>query len=273
MPAWWRYADPFFRKLHASDLARVLPTHPWDDDPDLRAPPPGRSHTEPFEDGLPVPKLPEPSAATAVIATGPIAATTTAATTAGTNVAATTNAAASTSAIDASGTAAVGGASSLLGASMPPPPPAAPAAFEPPPAPIVVPPSGVSVGEDLLDAATPDEVASLARQMLAFDDDRPAALAAAAKSAGKSERAYEDWLVGRGLGRRGEREDNEVAKGTRRWLRAVAAAATLDARDARRASNKPPGIRGGEIRRRDDPRRDDPRSAIYSPRARRRARD
>ena len=41
MPAWWRYADPFFRKLHASDLAqRVLPTHPWDDDPTFaRAPP------------------------------------------------------------------------------------------------------------------------------------------------------------------------------------------------------------------------------------------
>ena len=95
------------------------------------------------------------------------------------------------------------------------------------------------MGEDLLDAATPDEVASLARQMLAFDDDRPAALAAAAESAGKSERAYEDWLVGRGLGRRGGREDDDVAKGTRRWLRAVAAAATLDARDARRASNKP----------------------------------
>ena len=245
MPPWWRYAEPFFRKLHASDLARVLPTRPWDDDPDLRAPPAGRSYAEPFEDGLPVPKLPEPPAATAAIATGPIAATATAtaaaaaaaAATATTTAAATT--AASTSATDASGTAAAGGASSLAGAAMPPPPPAAPAAFAPPPAPIVVPPSGVSVGEDLLDAATPDEVASLARQMLAFDDDRPAALAAAAESAGKSERAYEDWLVGRGLGRRGEREDDDVAKGTRRWLRAVAAAATLDARDARRASNKP----------------------------------
>ena len=42
MPPWWRYAEPFFRKLHASDLARVLPTRPWDDDPDLRAPPAGR---------------------------------------------------------------------------------------------------------------------------------------------------------------------------------------------------------------------------------------
>ena len=71
--------------------------------------------------------------------------------------------------------------------------------------------------------------------MLAFDDDRPAALAAAARRR-EIERAYEDWLVGRGLGRRGEREDNEVAKGTRRWLRAVAAAATLDARDARRSA-------------------------------------
>ena len=272
MPAWWRYADPFFRKLHASDLARVLPTHPWDDDPDLRAPPPGRSYTEPFEDGLPVPKLPEPSAATAVIATGPIAATTTAATAAGTNVAATTNTSASTSAIDASGTAAVGGAPSLLGATMPPPPPAAPAAFEPPPAPIVVPPSGVSVGEDLLDAATPDEVASLARQMLAFDDDRPAALAAAAKSAGKSERAYEDWLVGRGLGRRGGGRTTRLPREPeggfapspppRRSTRATRVARVTNPWNPRRRKPLPP-----------QPARDDPRSAIYSPRARRRARD
>eukprot|EP00982_Pelagococcus_subviridis_P003303 24907-Pelagococcus_subviridis.AAC.1 len=111
-----------------------------------------------------------------------------------------------------------------------PPPLPTYAVYTPPP-----PPSGVSIGGDLLDATTPDEVASLCRNLLLLVDDRSAAVAKAAKTAGCDKKSFEDFLSGKGLGRGGKgREESATVAGARRWLRLDAAAATLDAREKRK---------------------------------------
>ena len=108
-----------------------------------------------------------------------------------------------------------------------PPPLPTYAVYTPPP-----PPSGVSIGGDLLDATTPDEVASLCRNLLLLVDDRSAAVAKAAKTAGCDKKSFEDFLSGKGLGRGGKgREESATVAGARRWLRLDAAAGGLVAPD------------------------------------------
>ena len=235
---WWRRGS-VLRKLHAGSRARPPPPRGRD-----RLAHPTRSITHGL--GWTWSEIPEPSAATAVIATGPIAATTTAATTAGTNAG--DHERRASSAIDA-WERPPWRASSLLGASMPPPPPAAPAAFEPPPAPIVVPPRA---SRWVRIYSTPPRPTRWRRWRVRWrrptTTDPPRSPPPRRR---REIRGVRDWLVGCGLGRRGEREDNGLPRAPGGY--AVAAAATLDARRAC-ASNKPLES-GRKIRRRDDPAR------------------
>lgn len=139
MPPWWKYTEDYFRKLHLSDLVHALPSHPWESDRDLLMPPAGRPHSEPFEDGLPKAE-PAPVAPVAAAISGA----------AGAAVAAP---AAGAPAAGATATGAPAGAAPAASGAMAQPPPLPTyAVYTPPP-----PPSGVSIGGDLLDATTPDE--------------------------------------------------------------------------------------------------------------------
>ena len=233
-PPWWRYCEPYFRALHASDLARTLPTHPPDEDPDLKLPPMGRRYDAPFEDGLP---KPEPEHEPAAAATGAPP---------GFGVGSGVGGGAPGRLGRArraggdsrerrlgpgafgrrcrrrrrlgrrhprllgSGAPALEGSAASKAPAAPPPPFAAPPPYRPPP-----PPSGPAVGGDLLEALDRAEVAALVGQLLAFErEDRSEGggnerdsdpFAAAARAMGARDGAeLEAWLAGEG----GEEEDS-----------------------------------------------------------------
>ena len=277
MPAWWRYVDPFFREVHAGDLHAVLPPRRWDDDPDLRLPPFGRKHDAPFEDGLPkpptpvfVPAAPLTTAPPPKLEPPPPASVS----------------------VGVPGVSTIVGPSIPLGPAipvgMPPMPPASAvaastatlpgahshtAAHASAAPPVPAPPRGAAVGGDLLSLLTPDEVAALFRQRVAFEEDADArrrATAAAARACACEVDHLEAWLgeAGEAPGERGAerkknekdkgkqraresfddaegspakkpREEGDVAAGLRRWLRDDAAEAALAARDARAAAAVP----------------------------------
>ena len=278
MPAWWRYLDPFFREVHAQDLHAVLPPRRWDDDPDLRLPPLGRKHDVPFEDGLPKPPTPVlvPPASASAPPAPPLKLE---------------------PPPPASVSVGVPGVSTIVGPSiplgpaipvgMPPVPPASAAGASTATLPgalphagarasaaplVPPPPPGAAAGGDLLSLLTPDEVAALFRQRVAFEETanaRRKATAAAARACACEVDDLEAWLGegGDAPGERGAerkknekdkgkqharesfddaersrkepREEGDVAAGLRRWLRDDAAEAALAVRDARAAAAVP----------------------------------
>ena len=279
VPAWWRYVDPFFREVHAGDLHAVLPPRRWDDDPDLRLPPLGRKHDVPFEDGLPKPPTPVlvPPASASAPPAPPLKLE---------------------PPPPASVSVGVPGVSTIVGPSiplgpaipvgMPPVPPASAAGASTATLPgalphagarasaaplVPPPPPGAAAGGDLLSLLTPDEVAALFRQRVAFEETanaRRKATAAAARACACEVDDLEAWLGegGDAPGERGAerkknekdkgkqharesfdddaersrkepREEGDVAAGLRRWLRDDAAEAALAVRDARAAAAVP----------------------------------
>ena len=244
----------------------MIPSHGWESDVDLRVAPPGRPHATPFEDGLPrPPEAPTPSAPGSAPGSAPVAAPGTGAVPAAnaegapaiggasvpSGVAAAAAALPTTVAV-ATDTAAAPAApptgleptQAPTAASVPPVPP--PRALGPTPWPAPRRPSGVAVGEDLLEKTTPDEVAMLTRQALLLSDDRDAATTAAALLAGLKKGALEEWLGLDGGGKGGAgargaahaREEGGVPRGLRDWLRSEAARVAMTAREAWRASNR-----------------------------------
>jgi hypothetical protein len=88
---------------------------------------------------------------------------------------------------------------------------------------------------------SPDEVATLTRQLLRLQDDRATSIAAAAMNVGVDMKALEDWLAssdsGETVGKEARRKEGVMTVGLRHWLRLEAAGAVLEARNARKAES------------------------------------